>query len=551
MSLAEKLYRIGECVEDDEIIQLIRQKPIISDEKTHFFFMNFLFENDKYIDMRIIEQKVDSEFFFTGAIGGRGSGYYYLYPNLIFENKKDKSGKQEVEKKIVQFINTLENYLDKGYIHTKHNHHINTIIDVLKKENTKKQLDEKKEYLFALLINGKSFYEQYPEILREYLDNPVSDFSKGKQSLQRGGRDFLTGEAVGIGFNPDVKIFTLDNYDDSHKNRIVDNLEISRESAKCINRGWLYAIEYLMFYYKGLNYLVIPNFIKEEVGSYKKILDTLKTANSESLIKRNEIREKVKHISDSITQIAKEEKNLLKLLEKPKKGKKEKKIASSLFDDLENNEKNLSIVRKEKENLEREKNELEFLIKDDLLDEIGEIFSKKELKEFLNGISLDLIFVNYDTKYGTVTNIYGTIQDVIPSKISDVKQKMRSFGIEDGIKLKGREKSKVYLQDYFSRFELLAKLSKTINEKNVQNMEFKERIYLAKLLLSEEQISYENLLNRFEQNREYDYEGKKRIGKKDGVKEWLNDPKEFLEKEQRVIGFLKSIDSLKGVEYGR
>lgn len=213
--------------------------------------------------------------------------------------------------------------------------------------------------------------------------------------------------------------------------------------------------------------------------------------------------------------------------------------------------KNLSIVRKEKENLEREKNELEFLIKDDLLDEIDEIFSKKELKEFLNGISLDLIFVNYDTKYGTVTNIYGTIQDVIPSKISDVKQKMRSFGIEDGIKLKGREKSKVYLQDYFSRFELLAKLSKTINEKNVQNMEFKERIYLAKLLLSEEQISYENLLNRFEQNREYDYEGKKRIGKKDGVKEWLNDPKEFLEKEQRVIGFLKSIDSLKGVEYGR
>lgn len=393
MSLAEKLYRIGECVDDGEILRLIRQNPTISDEKTHFFFMNFLFENDKYIDMRIIEQKVDCEFFFTGAIGGRGIGYYYLYPNLIFENKKDKSGKQEVEKKIVQFINTLENYLDKNYVDTNHFLQIQVIIDFLKNRNIKIQLDEKKEYLFALLVNGKSFYEQYPKILREYLNNPVSDFSKGKQSLRRSGKDFLTGETADIGFNPDVKFFTLDNYDDSHKNRIVDNLEISQESAKCINRGWLYSVENLMFYYKGLNYLVIPNFIKKEAGSYKTILDTFKTANSESIIKKNEIREKIKCISDSITQIAKEEKNLLRLLEKPKKGTKKKKIASSLLDGSEDNEENLNTARRKKENLEREKNELEFLIKDDLLDEIDEIVSKNELKGFLNGISLDLIFV--------------------------------------------------------------------------------------------------------------------------------------------------------------
>lgn len=548
MSLAEKLYRIGECVEDDDIIHILRQKLDLSDKKTNFLLLDFVFDNDNYLEMRIVTQNIKTEFFLTGSIGGRGSGYFYLYPNLIFENKVDKKGKPEIEKKLEQFINTLNNYLDKGY--TEQIAKIEAMVKALKTDADKflSLAEEKKEYLFAILVNSKSLFERMPEILTKYLENPVSEFSKGNRSLKRTGKDFISGKKTTIGFNPDVKIFTLDNYDDSHKKRIVDNLEISQESAKYINRGWLYTIKYLLFYYKGLNYLIIPNFIKQDLVSYKKILEAFKRANVESSIRSNDNRKRLSQLSDSISRIAKEEASILKMIEKSKT-KKQKKNSPSLLGELESNEGKLHEIQHKIEELQKEKNNLELLIKDDLLDEIDEAISKEELRKFLNAISLDLIFVNYDAKYGTLTNIYGTIQDVLPSKISAVKEKMRSHNIVDGIKLKNKDYTKTYLQDYFARFELQAKLSPTINEKNVQNMIFKERIYLAKLLLSDEQIDYENLFNRFEEAREFDYSGKKRVNDK-GIKDWLENTEQYLSKEQQVIKFLKSIESLKGEEYG-
>lgn len=67
--------------------------------------------------------------------------------------------------------------------------------------------------------------------------------------------------------------------------------------------------------------------------------------------------------------------------------------------------------------------------------------------------------------------------------------------------------------------------------------------------MSDEQIDYENLFNRFEEAREFDYSGKKRVNDK-GIKDWLENTEQYLSKEQQVIKFLKSIESLKGEEYG-
>ena len=168
MSLAEKLYRIGECVEDDDIIHILRQKLDLSDKKTNFLLLDFVFYNDNYLEMRIVTQNIKTEFFLTGSIGGRGSGYFYLYPNLIFENKVDKKGKPEIEKKLEQFINTLNNYLDKGY--TEQIAKIEAMVKALKTDADKflSLAEEKKEYLFAILVNSKSLFERMPEILTKY-----------------------------------------------------------------------------------------------------------------------------------------------------------------------------------------------------------------------------------------------------------------------------------------------------------------------------------------------------------------------------------------------
>lgn len=546
MSLAEKLYRIGECVSDDELRELIRQEQAINDI-VPVVFINFYFKNEQ-LEYELLDSTNGintTNFFFTKAIGGRGEGFYYLYPNLIFENKKDKKGKLESDKKLKQLENTLRNYLDKKYANDENKTIIESILNILKTEKLSSTImEEKKEYLFAFLFEKQPFFKAFPEILYNFLENPVSEFIFPKK-----GFDALSNAKTEVGFNPDVKVFTMDNYHDNYKRRIVDTLQLSENSAKYINRGWLYAIKYLLFYYKGLSYLVIPNFIKQDLTNYQKILNAFKTANLESNIKRYEARENIKRLDDSISHIAKEETNILKMIEKSAKKQNIKKKSKTLFDEPVVNEDELNTIKLQKENLQKEKEQLELLIKDDLLDELEETIKKDELREFLNAISLDLLFVSYDPKYGTMTNIYGTIQDVLPSKISNVKEKMRIYNIVDGIKMKNKDSAKTYLQDYFARFELQAKFSKTLNEKNVQNAIFKERIFLAKLLLSDEQIDYENLLNRFEDNREYDYDGKKRIDDK-GIKDWLKNPEQYLTRDQQVIGFLKSIDSLKGDKYG-
>jgi CRISPR-associated protein Csh1 len=177
MSLAEKLYRIGECISDEELQDLIKEEPII-DDSTFFAFINF-YHDGKELRYELIDSKENiksDEFFFTKAIGGRGKSYYYLYPNLILENFKNI--KDEIGKKIVQCINTLENAIEKHYLTDEQQISvINEIIAFLESGafDDLKNIKSKK-VLFAVLLEKQTFFKSFPCILENYLKNPVSDF---------------------------------------------------------------------------------------------------------------------------------------------------------------------------------------------------------------------------------------------------------------------------------------------------------------------------------------------------------------------------------------
>ena len=139
--------------------------------------------------------------------------------------------------------------------------------------------------------------------------------------------------------------------------------------------------------------------------------------------------------------------------------------------------------------------------------------------------------------------ILSTLEDVIPSRINQVVKKMKKQKISANIKREEGSKD-VYLRDYFSRDELFAISTK--NTAGMKNRIIQEKIYLAKLLLGYSKIDYIELLKRFEHQREYDYEHKKRLTD-EGIKQWINYPNGFVSAEDRVLKFLKSINAIKNI----
>jgi len=70
-----------------------------------------------------------------------------------------------------------------------------------------------------------------------------------------------------------------------------------------------------------------------------------------------------------------------------------------------------------------------------------------------------------------------------------------------------------------------------------------ERLYLAKLLLTEVKIKHSDLLQRFEFNRNYGYDKKKRMTK-EGFQEWIQYPDGFARDEENLLQFLNSINKI-------
>ena len=160
-------------------------------------------------------------------------------------------------------------------------------------------------------------------------------------------------------------------------------------------------------------------------------------------------------------------------------------------------------------------------------------------KDKINYISLDILFTEVNLTNLSV-KIFATLEDVIPSRIKQVVNEMQQQGIKDTLKRQENSQD-TYLRDYFSRDELFAIATK--NTAGMKNKIIQEKIYLAKILLGYTQLKYIDLLKRFEHHREYDFEHNKKL-EDDGIKEWMHYTHSFIEHENRVIGFLQSINAI-------
>lgn len=164
----------------------------------------------------------------------------------------------------------------------------------------------------------------------------------------------------------------------------------------------------------------------------------------------------------------------------------------------------------------------------------------KQIEAFDNAVTLDILFTEVNLTNLSV-KIFATLEDVIPSRIRQVVSEMKTFHVNDAIKREENSKD-TYLRDYFSRDELFAIATK--NTAGMKNKIIQEKIYLAKLMLGYERLDYCVLLKKFEHQREYDYEHKKKLDDV-GVKEWMNYPNSYVQSETRVVDFFDAINAIK------
>jgi len=464
MSLAHKLYKIGQQVSKDDIKEIIEVKEFKEEYRT--IQIDFT-DKSAILSKKAINDK--NRTMFTKKIGGT-SNSYYLYPNFEYQKEKD------LYKKFKSIAYTFENSV-MLYANEENQKLAQPVWDYIKAYNSDilglKEF-EKDNYFLIITINGKTLYELMPEIWDNYYEHFVDvHISKKVNTPQlREEIDFITHQKELCGYNPNVKFFTMDNYNDKFKPQIIDKLPMSKETAIAIKKGWMYAITHLKFYHKGLEYIIIPSMVDFDDEVYREIITQLKDSTHLKSIASNE----------------------------------------------------------------------GFML---------ELFSRmmKIDKSVINSISLDILFTKVDMTNLSV-KIFATLEDVIPSRINQVVKEMGIHKISDSNFIDVSKEKVVYLKDYFGNIESLAKAKKL---KGLDSKIKQEKITLAKILLGYEKIYYDELLSRFEKEREIKYNFKdikveKRLidsKKGDGeVMEWLEYPSRFVNKEERIMNFLNSIDAV-------
>ena len=366
----------------------------------------------------------------------------------------------------------------------------------------------KGEYWIWLSINGETIYELMPEIKENWFKEPV--FASGLKK----GFDAFTNIETDIGYKPEVKVFSYDQYHDSMNCRLNDNLPLSLESARNIKFAWMYILSNLVFYFKGLEYVVIPNLLSNDAGLYKTVLERFRRANVKS-----------KHKRSVLEQHNAQEKKLVKDIEKIKKKATEK------------NKGWVELEKQRKELLETIDRMDTGLIRqlDEQIEELGDI---------KNSITIDFLFTKIDWTSRSF-EIKGSLEDVVPSRIQAVVNEMNRPGhiISDRVKLGKRNSDETLLQDYFNRKEL----SFVLNGSQINNANtiLQEKLYLARLLLTDMKIDMDSLMARFEENRLYGYDMKKRLNK-EGTYLWIEKTSRFTVHDDIVFNFLKRLDKIKG-----
>ena len=329
------------------------------------------------------------------------------------------------------------------------------------------------------------------------------------------GYDAFTNKETEVGFKPEIKIFSYDQYHKNMKYRLNENLPLSLESARNIKLAWMYILNKLVFYYKGLEYIIIPNLISDDADLYKTVLNRLRRANKKLGAKKSKLEA-----------LNAQEKGLEKDIDKLKKKEKSNKANNENLNKLvQQSEKTLSKIKEIDTGMIREFNEQ--------LDEVGDI---------KNSITIDYIFTSIDRK-NLSFEIKGSIEDVIPSHVRNVVTEMAKHNISDLVKLGKRDRNETLLQDFFNREELF--FVKNRSQKNNANKILQERLYLARLLLTNTKIEIDQLLQRFETNRLLGYDKKKRFTK-DGISEWIEFSKSFTTNENNIYNFFKRLGKIKG-----
>ncbi len=509
MSLAFKLWKIGNTLTKEDVKGLVKiENNADNGNEINYVNIDFNILNNEVTNFVISDDAIEKhKLFFTKKIGGT-SNAYYLYPNIeIRLTPKDKlSDKFKILTNTI--LNIIVNFANENNIDLAED-----IIPFFNKnmKNIFAELDNYKKgvgvYWVWLSINGKTFYELMPEVWDNWYEKPViRSENAGK------GYDAFTNREVEIGYKPEIKIFSYDNYHDSLNNRLDDNLPLSLESAKKIKFAWIYVLKNLVFHYKGiyksLEYIILPNLLIDNDEILKAVINRLRRANKKTSIKANNLKN-----------LEAQEKGLIKDLEKIKK---------------RNDLNKQNSLQEEINNIKEEINKIDV----GLVQEFNEHID--ELDELKNSITLDFLFTSINNTNLSFT-LKGTIEDVIPSKLNSVVEKMRDFKISDSVTLKNRQIGNTYLQDFFNRDELYFILSSST--KNNANKILEERLYLAKLLITDEKIKIDSLLKRFEINRELNFKNEKKI--KDGIKEWIQYSESFVKKENNIIQFLKSLHKIK------
>lgn len=498
MGLAFKLWRIGSVLTETDLKGVIRTDPdtlVKAGEEPEFLNLDFTVKPGGAATLSLRKSSVSkASVFFTKKLGGSGSGIYYLYPNLVLR----LTNKQDIGSKLPLLINTLEKSV-AVFANEEHQEMVRAVLDFFETDRQHPELSALEEitggiYWFWVSINGTTLPDLMPEVWENWFKSPVS-----KLDSSGPGIDSFTGMETDVGFRTEFKVFSYDQYHDSLNHRVRDNFPLSLESAGKIKLAWIYILEKLVFYYKGLEYIILPNLIMDDADALRDILNRLATANAMT-----------KGKPDKLKALKTTEKKIIKEIKKGKDREKERKEVVDAIDAADT-----GFITEFKEQAD-------------------------QLGEFRNAVTLDFIFTAIN-RTNLSFEIKGSIEDVMPSRLTEVVEIMRKNKIEDNTTLAGRKPGRTFLQDYFNRDELYFVLSKA--QKQNGNRILQERLYLARLLLTDAQISMDNLMARFQFHREFDYTRKKRVT--DGVKDWINFPGSYIPHESKIISFFQTLNKLK------
>jgi CRISPR-associated protein Csh1 len=516
MSLAYKLWRIGKALKKDDIRKVFQTSPdtlVKAGDEPEYVNLDFKIDASGTAELKIKRSSVSKrDMFFTKTLGGRGSGYYYLYPNLVLK----LTDKQSLASKLFLLINTMKNSVLEfsGEENKRLAQSVVNFFENRKDDPLLASLDEIKGgiFWFWISINDQTLPNLMPEVWDNWFATPVTRLKEAGP-----GYDSFTGKETIVGYRPEFTIFSYDQYHESLNYRVNKNLPLSLESAGKIKLAWKYILEKLVFYYKGLEYIILPNLIMDDDESLRKILARLAKANSVT-----------KGKPEKLQALRKEEKKILKNLEELRKQIKDKKNPAQE-------------IEKKVQKQEQEYADKVHTIDQEDTGHITEFNNQADaLEDLKHAVTLNFIFTSIN-RTNLSFEVKGAIEDVAPSRISQVVDTMRDKKIDENIGLRARVKEKTYLQDFFNRDELYFVTSTT--QKHNGNRILQERLHLSRLLLTDASVSLENLMKRFEFNREYDYAHKKRIN--NGVRDWVNYPSIYMQQEETVLSFFQTLNKIK------